>query len=517
MLLIYPPVAKPCEPPGGIGRLSGALKQYGVDCHVVDAGLEGLLFLLACAENSSDPSHVSRKDRWTTRAMRGRVNHLDLLRSPAGYENFDRYKRAVMDLNHLLDMVGRNYGVKLSLSNYQDPVLSPLKSKDLIRAAAAPEKNPFYDYYQRRLPDFLGKDSDGIVGISIQYLSQALCGFSLIGTIRQMFPEKKIVLGGGLVTSWMKQRTWQNPFVGLVDEMVAGPGEAALLAINGIKDPQSDLSAYPDYAPFPLKGYLSPGLILPYSASSGCFWNKCSFCPEKAEGNSFVPVPPKKVIADLKHLKKEMKPVMIHFLDNAMTPALLKALASSPPGAPWYGFARMTAPLTDIDFCRDLKDAGCVMLKLGLESGDQNVLDGLNKGIDLKKASNILHNLEKTGIATFVYLLFGTPQEDEAAAGQTLDFVVRHHECIQFLNLAVFNLPADHPDAAGMNAKPFSDTDLHLYGDFVHPKAWDRKAVRQFLYRKFRRQPQIAEILRRTPPFFTSNHAAFFVTENTMK
>ena len=54
-------------------------------------------------------------------------------------------------------------------------------------------------------------------------------------------------------------------------------------------------------------------------------------------------------------------------------------------GVPWYGFARIGPPLTDPDFCMALKQAGCVMLKLGIESGDQGVLDSLEKGISVEK------------------------------------------------------------------------------------------------------------------------------------
>ena len=43
MLLIFPPVAKPCEPPAGIAKLAGALKAHGVPCTVLDANLEGML------------------------------------------------------------------------------------------------------------------------------------------------------------------------------------------------------------------------------------------------------------------------------------------------------------------------------------------------------------------------------------------------------------------------------------------------------------------------------------------
>ena len=40
VVLIHPPVSKPCEPPAGIGRLAGILKLHGIDCTVIDANRE---------------------------------------------------------------------------------------------------------------------------------------------------------------------------------------------------------------------------------------------------------------------------------------------------------------------------------------------------------------------------------------------------------------------------------------------------------------------------------------------
>ena len=155
----------------------------------------------------------------------------------------------------------------------------------------------------------------------------------------------------------------------------------------------------------------------------------------------------RRLIVDLLHLVDKQKPVLIHLLDNAISPSLMKAISEHPPGVPWYGFARMTRHLTDLDFCLALKRSGCVMLKLGLESGDQTVLDDLQKGIDLEEASSALRALKEAGIATYVYLLFGTPPEGPAEARRTLEFVAKHHDGIGFLNLALFNMPIHGPEA----------------------------------------------------------------------
>jgi len=208
-------------------------------------------------------------------------------------------------------------------------------------------------------------------------------------------------------------------------------------------------------------------------------------------------------------LTAERKPALIHLLDNAISPGILDALALVPPGAPWYGFARITPHLADPAFCGRLRDSGCVLLQLGLESGDPDVLEALGKGIDLPTASAALRTLRKAGIASYVYLLFGTPAETPEAARRTLSFTVEHAGEIGFLNLAIFNLPAWGPEAEGLATGEFYEGDLSFYRAFSHPRGWNRMEVRRFLRNEFKRHPDVAAILRRDPPFFTSNHAPF--------
>ena len=201
---------------------------------------------------------------------------------------------------------------------------------------------------------------------------------------------------------------------------------------------------------------------------------------------------------------------MIHWLDNALSPAFLRALIVQPPGIPWFGFARFEPFLAESGVADGLRRSGCVMLQLGLESGDQQVLDALGKGIRLETAGKILAELHRAGIGTYVYVLFGTPAEDEAAARRTLDWVARHAGIIDFLNLAIFNLPVNAVEAAGLEVRQFSEGDLPLYLEFAHPRGWNRGAVRRFLDMEFRRAEPIRPVLRRDPPFFTSSHAPFF-------
>jgi len=505
ILLIHPPIAKACEPPAGLARLAGALNRHGVSYKVVDANLEGTLNLIG--------RPIEAEDTYTRRASRHLESNLRSLRCLEGYKDTSRYSRAVTEVNRVLEQSGTQSGVRLGLANYQDDRLSPVRSRDLIRAAEDPAINPFYPYFSKRLTGLLDRHTPSAVGFSLNFLSQAICTFAMIGWIRKVAPGLTIILGGGLVTSWMKKPKWRNPFSGLVDHLVPGQGERPLLSLlNGSYREGHDRS---DYAAFPVGAYLAAGPILPYSGSSGCYWQRCSFCPERAEKNPYAPLAPGTVLEDLHAMKGEARPLLVHLLDNALSPGLLKEIARRPLFQPWYGFARVSELFLDEAFCRCLKRSGCVMLKLGVESGDQGVLDALGKGVQIEAASTALRNLKNAGIATYVYLLFGTPPETAIRAQRTLDFTVRHASYIDFLNLALFNLPTFGPDAERFQTNAFYEGDLSLYTDFKHPEGWDRPLVRHFLDRVFKKHPHVSAILRRTPPIFTSNHAPFFLLANS--
>lgn len=506
MLLIYPPVAKPSEPPAGIAKLAGALSAHGVRHRVLDANIEGLLFLSGSFSSSVD----STEDKWSLRALKNIDRNIRSMRDTSLYRSVDRYKRAVRDINKVVEMAAAGSGVLLGLANYQHSRLSPLRSADLLAMAERPDTDPFFSYFEKRLTGVIKAEQPSFIGISVNYLSQAFTAFAMAGFIKKRWPGIKLIFGGGLITSWMKVSGIGHAFDGLVDHFVAGPGELPLLKILGVES-TGDKSITPDYSCFPVDDYLSPGFILPYSASSGCHWNKCSFCPEKAEKNRYLPVPEKKVLNDICTLAQKHKPALLHLLDNSIRPSLLMALSADPPGVPWYGFTRTFADLSDPDFCEGLRKSGCVMLKLGLESGDQSLLDKLGKGIDLDTASKALKALKKAGIATYVYLLFGTPEETPEGAKKTLDFTVRHSGEIGFLNLAIFNMPRSCGSSYPVQTRDFSEGDLSLYTDFVHPHGWDRKSVRRFLDAEFRKNRAVAAILKKDPPIFTSNHAPFFV------
>ncbi len=498
ILLIHPPTSKPSEPPPGIAAISGCLDAHNHDYYCVDLNIEGVQYLLNTSQGASD--------RWSQRAVKNRYPNLAAIRDPELYTNYSRYRKCVFELNRLLQTIGDNSST-LSLANFSHSTLSPQKSRDLLHIYNHPEHSIFYGFFHKRISDLIDEHSPTMIGISLNYLSQALHTFTLLGIIDRLLPSVKTIVGGGLITSWMRSQQWHNNFSGIIDHCICGDGESPTLALFG-----DTIRKHwqPDFSRLPLSDYMAPGLTLPFSGSRGCYWNKCRFCPEVAENTPFHNIAPADSICSLNTLVNRYRPSLIHFLDNGIPPGLLRALIDSPPGVPWYGFARISDQLTRYDFCVGLKQSGCVMLKLGIESGSQHVLDKLNKGIQLAAASKALHNLRAAGIATYVYLLFGTPAESYEDACMTRDFIEAHHQYITYLNLAIFNMPISTSHQYNLATTPFYDGDLALYTEFEHPMGWNRSMVRKFLSKDFRKHPVIAPILQRDPPLFTSNHASFF-------
>ena len=500
LLLLYPPAAKASEPPPGIARLIGTLKSRGIEVKGLDLNLQCTLDLLQQA--------VVPDDTWSQRAGKNRQRHFQTLRSGKGARSFATYVRMVNDLNRILEMAGQAAGIELSLANYADPALSPLSSKDLMVASKKFARNIYYPFFSKILAQELSLAHYDYVGISINYLSQALTGFAIAGFLRTTYPHLKIIAGGGLINSWLHKPDWSDPFHTLFDHCIGGCGEKPLLKYLNA-DQTGPVKCLPDYSDFHLADYLSPGVIIPYSSADGCYWNKCKFCPDQVENNPYEPLPPTTVQTETHALHRLYQPHLLHFLDNAIPPATLRGLAADPPGPAWYGFVRAEKLLLDRSFCMGLAASGCVMLKIGVESGSQQVLDQMRKGTIIENVRQILENLNRAKIGTYVYLLFGTPYETEHQAWQTSQFIEQNINHISYLNLAIFNMVLDSNPAAFPYDRMRKE-DLSLYQHFTHPHGWDRQKIRRFIHSQFRRNERISKILQNDPPHFTSNHAPFF-------
>jgi len=89
----------------------------------------------------------------------------------------------------------------------------------------------------------------------------------------------------------------------------------------------------------------------------------------------------------------------------------------------WVCQAR--AGSVDLDMLRIMKEAGCGMIGFGFESGNQRILNLMNKKESLQNAVESVKLCKKAGIGVEGAFILGYPGEDEQSIQDTIDFALR--------------------------------------------------------------------------------------------
>jgi hopanoid biosynthesis associated radical SAM protein HpnJ len=76
----------------------------------------------------------------------------------------------------------------------------------------------------------------------------------------------------------------------------------------------------------------------------------------------------------------------------------------------------------DYDTLKQLRDNGLRLLLVGFESGNQQILDGINKGIQLEVARKFMANCRKLGITIHGTFIIGLPNETRETIEETIRF-----------------------------------------------------------------------------------------------
>jgi radical SAM PhpK family P-methyltransferase len=70
-----------------------------------------------------------------------------------------------------------------------------------------------------------------------------------------------------------------------------------------------------------------------------------------------------------------------------------------------------------------MQESGCIGVLLGIESGDQRILNYMNKSVKLERYRFGIRELKKRGIATYASLICGFPGETEQTVRNTMAFI----------------------------------------------------------------------------------------------
>ncbi|MGD8466378.1 MAG: radical SAM protein [Anaerolineae bacterium] len=309
----------------------------------------------------------------------------------------------------------------------------------------------------------LEREQPTVVGIGVLVTVRAAA--LRLAALAQQYGAKVIVGGAdptGRPESYLKgQDNGRQP----VDVVVVGEGEETLLELlpallNGepnrehlakmkgvafldtdgtlISTPARDHCTQLDTLPFPARdmldieayrrawrgrhGFFSLSII----ATRGCPYG-CKWCQKSVFGRSFRPRAPESVANEMRLIKEQYHPDQLRIVDDVMgvdrqwVRTWHDAVLERDAVTPFECLSRVD--LMDEELVRLLKEAGCIRIAFGAESGSQKVLDAMNKGTQVEQIRHAADLCRRFDIETYFYIMLGYPGEEWEDIQKTVELL----------------------------------------------------------------------------------------------
>jgi len=204
----------------------------------------------------------------------------------------------------------------------------------------------------------------------------------------------------------------------------------------------------------------------------------CTFClwPQTHSGHRWRLRSVDDVVNEVAWAKENFPDAKEFFFDDdtfnykgARTIELCKKLA--PLGVTWSCTSRVT---TDYDTLKAMKDAGCRLMIVGYESGDQQILKNIKKGATVDMARRFTANAHKLGLIIHADFIVGLPGESRESIRRTIDFA-KELDCETIQVSIAHPYPGtefyDHAEKNGLIQLGASMTDEggHQLPNIIHP------------------------------------------------
>ncbi len=451
-VIVFPPFNTPTSPPLGAAMLKGFVERELPDWRVkvLDLNLwtfDRLLGLLRAGdfwldpETFPDPAGAAADLLAAAEAFRGR--------DPAAF--FDRP-----------DLYDRYGEVFLQFTEKYTAVLNDACERYDTAATPAPLVQEFLDLILAEKPD--------MVGFSMIFSNQLPVG-ALLGKLLRKRYGLPVVFGGSCFADAAEHFLKWYP--DSADVVIAGEGEDALkqlLTDFAAKDrvpgavyfgpdgavrktekaysKSIDYYGVPDYSDTDPRRYFSPEPVVSLLLSRGCYWRRCTFCVHYRSAGLTYRMHSMDFTIDM--LRGFVARGVRHFafIDEMISPPhfvrLARAIKEAGLDIAYYALTKPNAEFTG-EHLLEMAESGCKYLLWGLESGNQRVLDLMDKGTKVEDVSRVLRRAYAAGIYNHVFMICGFPTETEAEFAQTVKFLDDHRDYIYAVHRGVFSLEPESP------------------------------------------------------------------------
>lgn len=191
-------------------------------------------------------------------------------------------------------------------------------------------------------------------------------------------------------------------------------------------------SPYPAWDLLDLSVYRLPLVDARYvlvETSRGCPYT-CDFCVAPIhQGHKFRQRTAKDLVDEMERGYREFGVTFFYLWGDTVTlnvktfSDFCEELIARKIPVQWFGNARADN-LTDLAFVKRLREAGCWMLALGIETESEDTRKDMLKRLDGEKIRLALKNMRVAGIRSFGFFILGYPGDDRASLERTIDYAI---------------------------------------------------------------------------------------------
>ena len=305
-----------------------------------------------------------------------------------------------------------------------------------------------YESFRQRIAG-VPSDVVGVTSTTLLYNSAK----TIMEVAKEVHPNAINMIGGSHVSFWdenalketkafdlIVRKEGELTFLELLDRIQANKGFEDVLGTtvrtkNGIQRNEdrpflNDLDSLPSpaYHLLPLDSYHRMGkTIFPIVTSRGCVqW--CDFCSTvRMFGRGYRVRSPKKVVDDMEMLHSKYGESQFTFYDDAFTInrnhtlEMCADIKARKLDVEWDCETRVDA--VDKELLEKMRDAGCITIWFGVESGSEKILDKMHKKINREQVREAFKMAQKVGMMTIASAVIGFPGETEETAWETINFI----------------------------------------------------------------------------------------------
>ncbi len=216
------------------------------------------------------------------------------------------------------------------------------------------------------------------------------------------------------------------------DKIIINPRAELIDDLDSLPFPAWDLMKPETYPIAPHGAFVKRFPVAAITTTRGCQFN-CSFCASKTTWLQKLRFrDPKKIVDEIEMLNKKFGVKEFHFEDDNFTSKrshaleVCKEIIIRKLDIVWACPNGVRIDKLDEELLRYMKKSGCYLLAFGIESGNQRILNNVNKHLKLEIVPEVLKLVKKEGIETWGFFILGLPGETYSSATDTINFAVNN-------------------------------------------------------------------------------------------